>query len=136
MYVKLIPLQFYIYSHHCFNILNNRNRFNQIKSYFHLIFADPTKEEIDEYWPVIAGVVGFNNCRKHRVAACRVKVVDESMSPFKPKHAKCSNLPNISFIARKPEPLGIEFKTVCCALTGIMLYLEIQRGKDRMKEQD
>lgn len=42
------------------------------------------------------------------------------------------NLPNISFIARKPEPLGTEFKTVCDAVTGLMLHLEIQRGKAGM----
>ena len=42
------------------------------------------------------------------------------------------NLSNISFIARKPEPLGTEFKVVCCSRTGIILLLEIQRGKKGM----
>ena len=42
------------------------------------------------------------------------------------------NLPNISFIAQKPEPLGTEMKSVCDSVTGILLFLEIQRGKDGM----
>ena len=33
---------------------------------------------------------------------------------------------------RKPKPLGTEFKKVVDELTGMMLWLEIQEGKDRM----
>ena len=66
--------------------------------------------------------------------ASRVKVMDEMMSPFVPSNTKCGNLPNISFIIRKSEPLGIELKCVCCAVTGIMLYVEIQRSKEKMKQ--
>ena len=110
--------------------------FNQIKKYFHLIFSDPTLKWTDEYNPVIAGVRGFNKNRKQVVAACRVKVADELMSPFCLKHSPTGNLPNISFIVRKPEPLGIEFKTVCCARTGIMIWMEIQRSKAKMAKQE
>ena len=46
------------------------------------------------------------------------------------------NLPNISFIHRKPEPLGTEMKCVCCAKTRVMLYLEIQRGRDGMRDAE
>ena len=42
-------------------------------------------------------------------------------------------LPNISFISRKPQPLGTEFKVVCDSKTGIMLYVELQRGKKGME---
>ena len=51
------------------------------------------------------------------------------MSAFKPRTTKTDGLPNISYIARKPKPLGTEFKTVCCGLSGIMVQMEIQRGK-------
>ena len=55
------------------------------------------------------------------------------MSAWRPRQTKLGNLPNISYIIRKPEPLGTEFKTVCCPITGVMTYMEIQRGKEGMK---
>ena len=45
---------------------------------------------------------------------------------------KTGTLPNLSFVMRKPEPLGTEFKTIVDGLSGIMLWLEVQEGKDRM----
>jgi hypothetical protein len=38
-------------------------------------------------------------------------------------------------VVRKPEPLGTEFKTVACPVTGVMTTMEIQRGKEGMKEK-
>ena len=55
------------------------------------------------------------------------------MSAWRLRQTKLGNLPNISYIIRKPEPLGTEFKTVCCPITGVMTYMEIQRGKEGMK---
>ena len=55
------------------------------------------------------------------------------MCAWRPRQTKLGNLPNISYIIRKPEPLGTEFKTVCCPITGVMTYMEIQRGKEGMK---
>ena len=43
------------------------------------------------------------------------------------------NLPHLSYIFRKPEPLGTEFKTVYCSVTGALLFIEVQRGKEGMK---
>ena len=63
-----------------------------------------------------------------------VKVLDESMSAFRPRTTKTGGLPNLTWMIRKPEPLGTEFKTVCCSITGVMIFMEIQRGKDGMKE--
>jgi hypothetical protein len=97
------------------------------------------------------------------IAASVIKVLDESMSAWRPKKNKTGGLPNISFILQKPEPLGTEFKFMAISETGIeslrdiyliafnlllfftfnlskfiysfpgiMLYLEIQRGKAEM----
>ena len=44
-------------------------------------------------------------------------------------------LPHLSYIARKPEPLGTEFKNLVDGVTGSMLWLEIQEGKERMKSK-
>ena len=56
------------------------------------------------------------------------------MSAFRPRTTKTGGLPNLTYLARKPEPLGTEFKTVCCGVSGLMVHMEIQRGKDGMKE--
>ena len=49
---------------------------------------------------------------------------------------KTGTLPNISFIKRKPEPLGTEFKNIVDGISGNMVWLEIQEGKDRMKDKE
>ena len=88
----------------------------------------------NKWWRVGRLVQGFNNNRAKTVAASRVKTLDESMSAFRPQSSKTGNLPNISYILRKPEPLGTELKTVACTgSNGPMLYAEIQEGKDAMK---
>jgi len=54
------------------------------------------------------------------------------MSAWCPNKNKTGGLPSISFTLQNPEPLGTEFKCGACSETGIMLYLEIQRGKVEM----
>jgi len=49
---------------------------------------------------------------------------------------KTGGLPNLSFVARKPEPLGTEFKNIVDGMTGAMLWLEIQEGKERMRQRE
>jgi hypothetical protein len=61
--------------------------------------------------------------------------MDESMSSFRPQTSKTGNLPNLSYILRKPKPLGTEFKNIVCGTTRIMLALEIQEGKFPMREK-
>ena len=57
------------------------------------------------------------------------------MSAWRPRISKTGGLPNIPFILRKPEPIGTEFKNICCGKTVIIQCLEIQRGKEGMKEK-
>ena len=49
---------------------------------------------------------------------------------------KLGGLPNISYIIRKPQPLGTEFKHLVCGMSGLMLWLEIQEGKERMRKKE
>ena len=44
------------------------------------------------------------------------------------------NLPHLSYIFRKTDPLGTNFKTVACSLTGALLFIEVLRGKEGMKD--
>ncbi len=38
-------------------------------------------------------------------------------------------LPHLSYIKRKPKPLGTELKSVCEGTMGICVHVEIQKGK-------
>ena len=59
------------------------------------------------------------------------------MSAFRPRTTKTGGLPNISFIIRKPEPLGTEFKdTACKKVRGAIKHLELQRGKMGMRSKE
>jgi hypothetical protein len=112
------------------------DRFKTLKSIFHLGFIDPsTVDESDPWWQIRPLVDKFNENRKAKVAASVYKVMDESMSSFRPQTSKTGNLPNLSYILRKPKPLGTEFKNIVCGTTRIMLALEIQEGKFPMREK-
>ena len=76
---------------------------------------------------------GFNTASKN-IAASFLKVGDESMSAIRFLKTAKGNLPHLSYIFRKPEILGTEFKTVACSVTGELLFIEIQRGKEGMKD--
>lgn len=98
-------------------------RFKQIKEQIHFAFYDYTCPD-DPYHPVRTLVDGYNDNRKQNVASSIKIVLDESMSPFKPRTSKTSGWPNISFIFRKPKPLGCEQK-VCCRLFCIYASVSI-----------
>ena len=83
-----------------------------------------------------AGVEEFNQSRRERFRSGRVLVLDESMSAWRPQTTPTGGLPNLSLIPRKPEPLGTEFKTVCDGETGILIYLETQKGKEKMRSAE
>ena len=61
------------------------------------------------------------------------KTCDQSMSSCQPREDKLRGLSNISFIKRKPKPVGTEFKTMCDSETGIMAIVEIQEGSVHMQ---
>ena len=76
---------------------------------------------------------GFNTTCKN-IAASFLKVGDESMSAIRFRTTEKGNLLHLSYIFRKPEPLGTEFKTVACYVTGALLFIEVQRGKEGTKD--
>ena len=49
---------------------------------------------------------------------------------------KTKNLPILSYVIRKPEPLGTEFKNIVDGVTYIMMWLELQDGKERMRKKE
>ena len=49
---------------------------------------------------------------------------------------KLRGLPNISYIMRKPQPLGTEFKNLVCGMSRLMLWLEIHEGKEQIQNKE
>ena len=111
-----------------------KGRFDDIKKYIAYIFANWDAETMDPWWQVAGGVDGFNENRKKIVMAGFTKVMDELMSAFKPRMTPTGNLPHLSHIQRKPEPFGTEFKATMCATTGVLLFIELQKGKLPMRQ--
>ncbi|CAB9498059.1 unknown protein [Seminavis robusta] len=109
-------------------------RFRDLRQVFPYGFQDKDAEDDGDPWHMIRGMVnGYNLVRSLWVAASLKKVMDETMSAWCPRTTKFGGLPHISWICRKPEPLGTEFKTVACSSTGIILHCEIQEGEKAMK---
>jgi hypothetical protein len=92
-------------------------------------------EGIDEWWQGIIITDEFNKTLKKVVSASREKTADESMCAMRPRTTKLGGWPHISYILRKPEPLGTEFKNTCCAITEALVTLEIQRAKEHTQKQ-
>jgi hypothetical protein len=112
-------------------------RFNEIKKFWPISFVDPlTVDKSDPWWMVSGYIEAFNLHRATNIAASATKVYDESMSAWRPQTSKTGGLSHITFILCKPEDLGTEFKNAGCSETGIFLFLEIQRGREGMKETE
>ena len=88
----------------------------------------PTTARASDPWREVRWLVdGHNANRKATVTASWLVVVDETMWAWTGQ-----GMPHLSFVKRKPEPLGAEVKNLCDGLSGVMLYLELQEGKTRM----
>ena len=72
---------------------------------------------------------GFNEACKN-IAASYLKVGDESMSAIRFRTTAKGNLPHLSYIFCKTYPLGTEFKKIACYVTGVLLFIEVKRGKE------
>jgi hypothetical protein len=70
--------------------------------------------------------------QKKHIITSEKRVLDESMSAFRPRTTKLGGLPNISYILRKPEPIGTEFKTSVCPKLNVMSHMELCEGKEGM----
>ena len=70
------------------------------------------------------------NVACNNIYASSLKVGDESMSAILYQKMAKGYLPHLSYIFWKPDPLGKEFNKVACAVTGPLLFIEVQRGKE------
>ena len=56
-------------------------------------------------------------------------------SHFNLRPTKCGNLPNLSYIQWKTEPIGTEFNNVVAGMAGDLNCLEVQKGKERIPKK-
>jgi hypothetical protein len=120
------------------------------------IWQDNNIIETDPWWEFSTSIEEFNHQCSNLIQVSQWKVEDESMSAWCPRKSKTGGLPIISYVIRKPEPLGkfiiflfifsllhltpfttlfslgTEFKNIACCRIGFILALEIQRGKEGM----
>ena len=67
---------------------------------------------------------GFNNPCKN-IEASYLKVGDKSKSAISFRKKVKGNLPQLSYILLKPDPLGTEFKKFACYVTGDLIFIEL-----------
>ena len=113
----------------------NRQKLYLVKNIVPYMFSDDTLIDSDPWWMIREGIREYNRTQYEQVAASKRKVLDESMSAWVPRTSKTGGLPHLSFVERKPEPLGTEFKVVSDFATGVLLHLEVMEGGAAMKEK-
>ena len=113
------------------------HRFKEFRKLLPKIMEDESLLAAQDPWWKFAGYVDkFNKVQVDKITFGLWDLADETMSAFCPRTTKTGGLPNISYIFRKLEPLGTEFKdTTCGVIQGAIKHLEIQRGKMPTREK-
>ena len=99
------------------------NRFKEYRKMIPAIWENPMVTETDPWWNFSQAVEEFNQQCQDKIKSSMWKTEDESMSAWCPQKTKCGGLPNISYVIRKPEPLGklsfllLSFFTIIIFLT-------------------
>lgn len=108
-----------------------QNRFNKLRSIIRFGPTDDAAFEQNEWCHVEGLVDEFNEHMEATVIPGWLLAPDESMSAWRGKQGKKDpkKIPKLQFVKRKPEPLGCELKDVACALSRMIVRMEIMKGK-------
>ena len=119
-----------------FSLFMTGERFEDIKACSVAGCTDASQQGTDKWFKIKPAIDAFNKRRREVAILSEVLTPDETMSPMCPRStshgAGEGKLPHYSFVPRKPEPHGTEFKTVCDGRSGVMLYMEIQEKAEDM----
>ena len=117
------------------NVSNHMSRYRlkQLKQFTPFLWTEPEKKATNLWWMFRLAVVEFNKNCAGTVCLSVYKTLDEIMSAYWPQTTQYGDLPHLSFIARKPEPLGTEFKAAADCKTGALIWLELQEVKMLMR---
>ncbi len=115
-----------------FGLFLSRDRFQKMLRYWARgpsgtseKLKDNPWEEVD-YW-----MRAFNKCRREELEVGTNVTPDEMMFAWRGKKRN-GGIPHLSFLKRKPIPLGTESKVVCERTFGLCMYVEVQKGKVAM----
>ena len=114
----------------------SKNRFKAIRNALAFGPSDDASFDLDGWCFIQPMVDAFNEHMNDIFCPGWLLTLDESMSAYRGKQGqrdrkKC---PNLSWVPRKPEPLGAELKTAGCALSGMIIRIEVCKGKDTHKD--
>ena len=89
-------------------------------------------EASDPWWFVKKLIDSFNAHMAKVFSPGWLLIVDESMCAWRGRVGIDSlhSLPKLSWVPRKPEPMGLELKTTADALSSILLFIEPCMGKE------
>ena len=82
------------------------------------------------WWQIVEAFDDFTKNRQQTIASSNVITIDESMSAYAPQTEKTGNIPHLSYVFRKPKPLGTEAKDTLCTETECILALSLCRAKN------
>jgi hypothetical protein len=125
-------------SHHDFSPYMKQARFEFIMKNFALRKAPISNSEKSDAWFMVRQfVASFNGWRRKIVEPGSYVCVDESMVLWNgADETSRSGMPHVTIILRKPEPIGCELKTLADGESRIMLAVELQEGKEAMREKE
>ena len=107
----------------------SRRRFEAILK--HLKFTNTQPPAFKHpFHPVNELIVAFNEHSQGCFSPGWVNCLDESMSVWTNQWT----CPGWMFVPRKPHPMGNEYHSICCGLSGVMYAIELVEGKDRPRQ--
>jgi hypothetical protein len=112
----------------------SKHRFEVLESCMQFCEIDVT----DRWWPIRKAIERFNEHMKLIFCPGKWIVIDESGFWWLGKDGQWHHegMPHVTKIIRKPRSVMAELKSLCDALTGIMIALELQEGKDVMATKE
>jgi hypothetical protein len=82
------------------------SRWKDLRRFFPEIFGDEAKKETVPWYQISSAIDEFNSICQSEVVCSQWISIDETISAWQPCKTALGGLPNISFIVRKPEPVG------------------------------
>ena len=115
-----------------FGLYLSRDRFEKVLRFW-AYGPDGTEAKlIEKPWEEVDyRVRAFNRNRKEELVVGTDLTPDELMMAWKGKKGN-GGIPHLSFVERKPIPLGTEAKVVCEGSMGMCVFIELQKGKITM----
>jgi hypothetical protein len=114
------------------------HEYKNIRQYLQLCSFSEIDRRNNPWVPIDSFVEAFNKRREKIIKPGRELIIDESMSWWLGADGEIvyGGMPHVSFVKRKPRPNGAEMKTTADVQSGVMLYIEIQKGKQQNNTAD